>query len=311
MSWNLKKFAPLLGLVVFALVLYLLSKRLGDIEFSDIVQQIRSLPLPAIIGSMICCAGAYLLVGLYEGIALHRVSGQWRMWYAIRTTVIANPVGRAVGVALVSGGALRYRFYSAIGLNARQVGSLIVLMTMPYLLGVGWLIDVSLLVHTQAASQALGLSTSAVVVLACVGLVKDFGWLGVAKWRKEPINLKQLQIRVPSLQHTFLQIALGIAQILCNTGILYLLMPPEINMSWPEFIPLYCIAFVAGQISNVPAGLGVLEAVLLMMLPQIPPAKLLGTVLAYRAIFEVLPLLIGLALWGAYEAGRVKRKLSA
>lgn len=311
MGWNLKKFAPLFGLAVFALVLFLLSKRLGDIEFSDIVQQIRSLPPPAVIGAMACSAGAYLLVGLYEGIALHRVSGQWRLWFAIRTTVIANPVGRAVGVALVSGGALRYRFYSAIGLNARQVASLIVLMTMPYLLGVGWLIDVSLLIHTQAASQALGLTATTVYIIACVGLVKDLAWLGIAKWRKEPINLKQLQIRVPSLAHTLLQIALGIAQILCNTGILYLLMPPELDMSWPEFIPLYCIAFVAGQISNVPAGLGVLEAVLLMMLPQVPPAKLLGTVLAYRAIFEVLPLMIGLTLWGWYEGRNVKRRLSS
>ena len=72
MSWNLKKFAPLFGLAVFASVLFVLSERLGDIEFSDIMQQIRSLPLPAVIGSMICCAAAYLLVGLYEGIALHR-----------------------------------------------------------------------------------------------------------------------------------------------------------------------------------------------------------------------------------------------
>lgn len=309
MSWNLKKLAPLFGLAVFALVLLLLWKRIGDIEFRDILQQIRSLPLPAVMGAVACSAGAYLLVGLYEGIALHRVSGQLRMWYAIRTTVIANPVGRAVGVALVSGGALRYRFYSAIGLNARQVGSLIVLMTMPYVLGVGWLIDISLLVHTQTASQALGLSTSTVLILAGLGLLKDFGWLAVAKIRKEPIDLKQLQIRVPSLSHTLLQIALGIAQILCSTGILYLLMPPELDMSWPEFIPLYCLAFVAGQISNVPAGLGVLEAVLLMMLPQIPPAKLLGTVLAYRAIFEVLPLLVGLALWAGYETGRMRQGL--
>ena len=311
MSWNLKKLAPVFGLAVFALVLFLLSNRLGDLEFSDILRQIRSLPLPAVLGAIACSAAAYLLVGLYEGIALHRVSGQRRMWYAIRTTVIANPVGRTVGAALVSGGALRYRFYSAIGLNARQVGGLIVLMAMPYVLGVGWLIDISLLIHADTASQALGLSTSTILILACLGLLKDFGWLGVAKWRKEPISLKQLQFRVPALRHTFLQIGLGIAQILCNTGILYLLMPSELNMSWPEFIPLYCIAFVAGQLSNVPAGLGVLEAVLLMMLPQVPPAKLLGTVLAYRAIFEVLPLLVGLVLWAGYEAGRVRQRLSA
>jgi uncharacterized membrane protein YbhN (UPF0104 family) len=94
-----------------------------------------------------------------------------------------------------------------------------------------------------------------------------------------------------------------------NTAILYLLMPPELGMSWPPFIAVYCIAFVAGQISTVPAGLGVLEAALLLMLPHIPAAKLLGAVLAYRAIYDVLPLLIGLALWLGYELTRLGRTL--
>ena len=48
---------------------------------------------------------------------------------------------------------------------------------------------------------------------------------------------------------------------------------------------------MAGQLSNVPAGLGVLEAALFLMLPQVPPGKLVGAVLAYRAVYEVLPLL--------------------
>jgi uncharacterized membrane protein YbhN (UPF0104 family) len=302
---NVKKWAPLLGLAVLAAVLALLWDRLADIEFRDIVQQVRSLPPMAVLGAIACSAGAYALVGLYEGIALHRVSGQRRMLYAMRTTVIANPIGRAVGAALLSGGALRYRFYAAIGLSARDVAALIVLMAMPYLLGVGWLIDLSLLFHPEVGSQALRLSISTILILATLGIVKDFGWLAVAKWRKSPVNLGQLQIRVPSLPHTLLQIVLGVAQILCNTGILYLLMPPELNMSWPAFIAIYCIAFVAGQLSNVPAGLGVLEAVLLLMLPQIPPAKLLGTVVAYRAIFELLPLMVGLALWALYELRRL------
>jgi uncharacterized membrane protein YbhN (UPF0104 family) len=298
----------LFGLAILTLVVTVLWDRIRDIQFGDIMQQIRSLPTPAVIGALACSAGAYLLVGLYEGIALHRVSGQRRMWYAIRTTLIANPVGRAIGVAVVSGGALRYRFYSAIGLNARQVASLIVLMAMPYVLGVGWLIDVSLLFHHEIAGQALRVSASTILLIGSIGLLKDFGWLAVAKWRVEPITVSKLQIRVPNLPHTLLQIALGIAQILCNTGILYLLMPDELAMSWPAFIPIYCIAFVAGQISNVPAGLGVLEAALLLMLPHVPPAKLLGAVVAYRAIFEVLPLLVGLLLWAGYEGGKLSSR---
>lgn len=307
-SSTYQKWIPLLGLAVLAIIAVLLWDRLQTIEFSAIVQQIRSLPAPAVAGALACSIGAYVLVGLYEGIALERVSGQRRRWYALRTTVIANPVGRTVGAALFSGGALRYRFYSAIGLNARQVGALIVLMAMPYVLGVGWLIDVSFLLNTEQASAALRLSTTTILVLATLGLAKDVGWLLVAKWRSKPIAAFGQQIRIPSLQHTFLQIAFGIAQILCNTGILYLLMPPELAMSWPAFIAIYCIAFVAGQISNVPAGLGVLEAALLLMLPHVPPAKLLGSVLVYRALFEVVPLLVGLALWAAFELQRMHEK---
>lgn len=299
----------MLGFVVLGAIAVVLWDRIRTIEFSEIVQQIRSLPAPSVLGALACSICAYLLVGLYEGIALERVSGQRRKWYALRTTVIANPVGRTVGAALVSGGALRYRFYSAIGLSAKQVGALIVLMAMPYLLGVGWLIDVSLLLHPDQASKALRLSVTTVLVIATLGLMKDFGWLIFAKLRVEPIRIAGQQISIPSLEHTFLQIALGTAQILCNTGILYLLMPPELGMSWPAFIAIYCIAFVAGQISNVPAGLGVLEAALMLMLPHVPPAKLLGAVLAYRALFEVLPLLVGLTLWAHYEVGRLRARI--
>jgi hypothetical protein len=49
------------------------------------------------------------------------------------------------------------------------------------------------------------------------------------------------------------------------------------------------------------------------MLPQVPPAKLLGAVLAYRAVFEILPLLAALALLLAFEStsasGFIRRRL--
>ncbi|MGH8185334.1 MAG: hypothetical protein ACREUC_02125, partial [Steroidobacteraceae bacterium] len=87
----------------------------------------------------------------------------------------------------------------------------------------------------------------------------------------------------------------------------------ELGMSWPAFIPIYCIAFVAGQLSNVPVGLGVLEAALLLMLPHVPPAKLLGAVVAYRAVYEFLPLLAALASLLIYESthptGVIRTKL--
>jgi len=96
-------------------------------------------------------------------------------------------------------------------------------------------------------------------------------------WRRLPV-VHQLRQSV-GMQRGMLII--GLVQISLMTGMLYIFMPDELNMSWPAFIAIYCIAFVAGQLSNVPAGLGVLEAALLLMLPQVPPAKLLGAAIEF------------------------------
>jgi uncharacterized membrane protein YbhN (UPF0104 family) len=40
---------------------------------------------------------------------------------------------------------------------------------------------------------------------------------------------------------------------------------------------------------------------LLLLLPDVPPEQLLASVLLYRVIYEVIPLVLALALWGSYE----------
>ena len=254
----------------------------------------------------------YTSVGLYEGIAVRLASDRNLRWQAFRTAVIANPLGRAIGVAMVSGGALRYRMYAPEGLSLKQIGAVILLVAMPYVFGVGWLIDLSLLLHLQEASRAFQLPFAAVTAFAVLGLAKDIGWLAFVATRREPITLRGQPIRLPSLRDALVQIAFGLVQISLMTTILYLFMPPELNMTWPAFVAVYCIAFVAGQLSNVPAGLGVLEAALFLMLPHLPPGKLVGAVLAYRAVYELIPLGVALVMLLIYEttnkAGVIRRR---
>jgi phosphatidylglycerol lysyltransferase len=54
-------------------------------------------------------------------------------------------------------------------------------------------------------------------------------------------------------------------------------------------------------LSHVPAGLGVLESMLLLLLPDVPPEQLLAAVLMYRVIYEIIPVIGALALWGVFE----------
>ncbi|HET9448600.1 MAG TPA: YbhN family protein [Steroidobacteraceae bacterium] len=310
---GLKRFLPLVWLTIGGLAAWVLFQRIDKIDFAEVMQHLGALPTPIVIAALLCSAGVYATVGLYEGIAVRIASGRKIRLQAFRTAVIANPLGRAIGVAMVSGGALRYRMYAPEGLSIREVGAVILLVAMPYAFGVGWLIDISLLLHLEQASRAFQVPLAVVALLGALGLAKDVGWLVFVAKRKEPITIRGQSIRLPSLRDALVQIAFGIAQISLMSTILYLFMPPELNMTWPAFVAIYCLAFVAGQMSNVPVGLGVLEAALFLMLPHVPPGKLIGAVLAYRAVYEVAPLMCALALLLIYEttnpAGIVRKRL--
>jgi glycosyltransferase 2 family protein len=309
----LKRFAPLVWLSIAAVAVWVLAQRIGEIDFDEVLRDLGAVPMPLVIGALLCSAGVYATVGLYEGIAVRLASGRNLRRQAFRTAVIANPLGRAIGVAMVSGGALRYRMYAPEGLSIRKVGAIILLVAMPYVFGVGWLIDLSLLLHLQEAARAFQLPVAVITVFGVLGLAKDVGWLAFVASRKEPITIRGQSIRLPSLRDALVQIGFGLVQISLMTTILYLFMPAELNMTWPAFVAIYCISFVAGQMSNVPAGLGVLEAALFLMLPHVPPGKLVGAVIAYRAVYELIPLGVALLLLLIYEttnkSGLVRRRL--
>jgi glycosyltransferase 2 family protein len=308
----LRRLLPLVWISIAGLAAWVLFERIQEIDFAEVARDLSTVPLPIIIAALFCAAGVYTTVGLYEGIAVRLASDRSLRWQAFRTAVIANPLGRAIGVAMVSGGALRYRMYAPEGLSLKQIGAVILLVAMPYVFGVGWLIDLSLLLHLKEASRAFQLPFAAVTAFAVLGLAKDIGWLAFVATRTAPITLRGQSIRLPSLRDALVQIAFGLVQISLMTTILYLFMPPELNMTWPAFVAVYCIAFVAGQVSNVPAGLGVLEAALFLMLPHVPPGKLVGAVLAYRGVYELIPLGVALVMLLIYEttnkAGLVRRR---
>ncbi|HTC37991.1 MAG TPA: bifunctional lysylphosphatidylglycerol flippase/synthetase MprF, partial [Steroidobacteraceae bacterium] len=75
----------------------------------------------------------------------------------------------------------------------------------------------------------------------------------------------------------------------------------EAALGFFAFAGVYLLALAAGAISNVPGGIGVFEFVLLLLMPSVPEDRLLGALIAYRAIYYFTPFAIALVLLGAHE----------
>jgi len=104
---------------------------------------------------------------------------------------------------------------------------------------------------------------------------------------------------------SLMQLLVSCANWLVMAGIIYTLLLQRVE--YPAVLTALLAAAVAGVISHVPAGIGVLEAVFVALLSdQVAKEELLAVLLTYRGIYYLLPLMVAVVMYFLFEA-RMRR----
>ena len=280
---------------------YVLYRTFSRISLADVIANIHATPMSRLLLAGACAAGAFGALAAYEVAAVRYVKHCIGRARPVLTALIAFPLGHAVGQAVLSGSAIRYRMYTPTGFTAMEVGATVLLCGLPYTLAFGLLFDLALVFGAGALAPLFRISEHWLFALGCVGLAKDAGYLLLVRLRKAPIRLGGWSVNLPTLRMTLLQIVVGVIDISLVAAVLYLLLPDAARMAFLPFLAVYLSSVLVGVMSHVPAGLGVLESMLLLLMPHVPPEQLLAAVLLYRVIYEIVPLVVALAIWGGYE----------
>ena len=286
-------------IAVAALVLY---RTLGRVDAADVARQFGAIPAADLVLAASFTALAFLSLAVYEVAMLRYITSGLPDWRPFLTALIAYPVGHAVGFGALSGGAVRYRFYASEGLSTFDVGKVIVLSAMPYAAGLGLLCGASLVFDATGAASLLQATPRTVMVGGALLLAAHAAYLLAILRVRGPVDLRWFRLELPSPRMTAIQYGLGLVDALCGIAVLYVLLPAGYDIAFTSFAAVYVIAIFVGLLSSVPAGLGVFESMLLLMLRDVPPEALLGSVLAYRLIYELVPLAAGIALFAGWEA---------
>lgn len=308
MKARLGKLLPAFAsIAIIAIAASVLWRKLSGIDPSEVAAGFSAIHGSALLLAGLCTAGVLLAIAVYEVQMLRYLRPQAGWQRPFVTALMAFPIGHAVGLGAFSGGAIRYRIYSAAGYGAADIGKLVLLSVMPYGAGLGLLAGVAMLVATAGVAQALHL-TELVVTMIGAGLVATHAlYTGLVLGRVRPLGSWFPTFELPSPRLTVIQYALGVVEVLCAVAVLYVLLPPAANIGFAAFVAVYVTAVSAGALSGVPAGLGVFESILLVTLTGVPAESLLGAVLAYRLVYELLPFATGLLLLLAYEAWAPRR----
>jgi uncharacterized membrane protein YbhN (UPF0104 family) len=298
----LTTFLPsLLGLGLFGLSLWTLRQELQHYSPTQIWQALTTIPQIQIWLALGLTGLNYTVFTGYDTLAARYAGCPLPYRRTALAAVLSTAVSNSVGLALLSGSAIRYRLYAAWGVAPVEIAQIIAFCQIGFWLGlfaVGSLMFLSRPVVIPVLLHLPFRSVQSVGVLFLAGLLAYLLW---TLQRRRALQIAGFTLPHLPLRLALQQIGLGSCDWLLAATILYSLLPFG-AVPYASFFAIYLLGQFAGLISNIPGGLGVFETVLLLLLePQMPASTLLGTLLAYRIIYYLLPLVAAMTLWVWYE----------
>src|ERR1700753_3356641 len=219
-------------------------------------------------------------------------------------------IGHNVGASVFTGGAVRYRIYSAWGLNAIEVAKICSIAGLTFCLGNAAVLGLGIAYHPEAASAVDQLPSwlnRLVAIAILISLVAYVIWVWV---QPRHVGRGPWTVVLPGGPLTLLQIAIGIIDLGFCALAMYTLVPDEPNLGFVVVAVIFVSATLLGFASHSPGGLGVFDAAMLVGLWQMDREDLLAGMLLFRLLYYIVPFVISVILLTFREGilgGRSKR----
>ena len=308
-GWSRLGFAVSLTIIVIAVVV--LYRILRDIDIEELIDALEATDWRTLIAAGAFVAAGYMTLTFYDLFAL-RTIGRTEIPYRVAALAgfTSYAVGHNVGASVFSGGAVRYRIYSAWGLSVIEVTKICFVAGLTFWLGNATVLGLGILHAPQAARAIDQLPPWANRVLAVILLVLLAAYVAWVWVKPRVIGRDGWQVTLPGGPLTLLQIAIGIVDLACCAAAMYMLVPDEPNLGFVTVAVIFVAATLLGFASHAPGGLGVFDAAMMVALWQFDKEDLLAGLLLFRLLYYIIPFVISLAILGVRELwlGRSSRR---
>jgi uncharacterized membrane protein YbhN (UPF0104 family) len=299
-SWN--RLAVMIGLVVVAAAVFALFKLLRDIEFEKISTALHATSMQQMLVAGAFTAIGYLALTFYDFFAL-RTLGRGDIPYRVAALAgfAGYTVGHNLGMTVLTAGVIRLRIYSAWRLTVIDVAKIAFITGVTFWLGNAFVLGAAMVCEPAAATAANTLPPSINRAIGICALLIILGYLFWLLPRPRVVGRAAWQIVLPDARLTVVQIGIGALDLVAGALAIYFLLPAHPSVDFVSLVVIFVTAMLVGFLSHAPGSLGLIELAMLLAMPQFEKEGLLASLLVFRFIYFVLPLILAALLLGIRE----------
>ncbi len=304
--------APIVSLVLIGIAGLVIHRITENVRVADIHAAASAIPAPRIALAIAFTAMSFAALAILDVLAVRSVApGAVTDGRAAIAGALGYAISNMLGFGVITGGALRYRIYSAEGLDAADVLRVTTTSYLAFWFGITTLLGLALIIDPDDLGMAarLGVQSEVALGIVLLGLVAAaLIWTGRAP---RHIGFRGWSIPIPSPAIAAAQVAAGSFDIAVSAAVLYVVLPPEAQPTLSYFLVVYVGALALGTLSHAPGGLGVFEATFIAAIGHAHSAEVIAALVLYRLVYYALPFLIGLVGLAAFEVAQRRHFLTA
>lgn len=294
----LKKLLTAAFFILVAVLLLMLAKRL---DWQEVANAMRSYSASTLLLAGVATVASYAVYSVFDLLGKRYTEHNLPIRQILPVTFVCYAFNLNLG-SWIGGVALRYRLYTRLGLNKATITRVLSLSLltnwMGYMCLAGGIFASGLL--KLPPGWKIGSGSLQLIGVALLLVVAAY-FLLCAFSKRRSWTLRGHELSLPSLRMALTQVLLGAANWSLMAVVVFVLLPE--NISYPAVLGVLLISSIAGAVTHIPAGLGVLEAIFIALLAhETSKANLLAGLIGYRAIYFLVPLMVAALVYLVLES---------
>ena len=277
----------------FGLAGYLLYVGLSQFTWDEIVQSVRAIPAWNMTLALFYCALSYVCLTGFDWAGVRYVKNDLPYPKIALASFVSLGLGQSIGLAGLSSGAIRYRYYSHWGMSTEDVAKIVLLSGVTVGLGLLVLGGIVMVLNPSDTAEILRVQPAAVLAIGLSFLAVAGAYVALAAFLRTPLKIRSWSFQMPTVSIAIAQIIIGTANFAVVSACLMELMQATENVSYLKAATAYVLGNIAILVTHAPGGLGVLEVTVRHVMGE---QASIGALVAFRVIYFFLPFFIALPI---------------